>query len=73
MTTPESIRRGAIWGRRALPLVMSEETSVDVNSEVDAILADALLQRRRREEEDRRARVGQCDVEEGRKGRAVFP
>ena len=73
VTTPESIRRGSVWGQRALPLIMSEETAVDVNSNVDAILAEALLQRRRMDEEKRRAREGQCSLGRVQSERAIFP
>ena len=73
VTTPEMIRSGSIWGQKAVPFLMSEETAVDINSEVDAILAEALLQRRRNREDSRRASVGQCDIQRNGQGRRVFP
>lgn len=40
----EVINNGSMWGGKPIPIVMSKETSVNINEEIDFILAEALMQ-----------------------------
>lgn len=39
----KTIEAGGLWGERNLPYIMPEERSVNINEEIDLILAEALL------------------------------
>lgn len=46
-TFPNVVRRDSLWGKRPLAYVMPKERSVNINDEVDFILAEALLERKK--------------------------
>jgi CMP-N-acetylneuraminic acid synthetase len=39
------IKEGSMWGPRAIPIIMPKEVSVNINEEIDFVLAEALLER----------------------------
>jgi len=50
VTKPEFILKGTIWGDNPFPYIMPAERSVNINSELDFLLAEALLRKRRKDE-----------------------
>ncbi|MEW8586852.1 MAG: acylneuraminate cytidylyltransferase family protein [Candidatus Thiodiazotropha sp.] len=44
-TRTEVIEQGSIWGNSPVPVIMSKENSVNINEEIDFVLAEALLRK----------------------------
>lgn len=45
-TFPEIVLQGSLWGEKPLAYIMPKERSVNINDEIDIILAEELLKRR---------------------------
>lgn len=45
-TFPEIVLRGSLWGRNPLAYIMPKERSININDEIDFILAEELLKKR---------------------------
>jgi CMP-N,N'-diacetyllegionaminic acid synthase len=46
-TFPHIVLGGSLWGERPFPYIMPKERSVNINDEIDFILAEELLKRRK--------------------------
>lgn len=46
ITTPNSIKKGELYGTRSLPYLMDEESSIDIDNPIDFAIADMLLSAR---------------------------
>ncbi|MEW8051123.1 MAG: acylneuraminate cytidylyltransferase family protein [Candidatus Thiodiazotropha sp.] len=44
-TRTEIIEQGSLWGNSPVPVIMSKENSVNINEEIDFVLAEALLRK----------------------------
>ncbi len=45
-TLPDVVLQGSLWGEKPLPYIMPKERSININDEVDFILAEQLLKMR---------------------------
>lgn len=46
VTSPEVVLQGSLWGEKPLAYIMPKERSVNINDEIDFILAEELFKRR---------------------------
>ncbi len=46
VTFPEVVLQGSLWGEKPLAYIMPKERSININDEIDFILAEELLKRR---------------------------
>jgi len=44
-TRAEVIEQGSMWGHMPVPVIMSKESSVNINEEIDFVLAEAIMQK----------------------------
>jgi len=44
-TRAEVIEQGSMWGNMPVPVIMSKESSVNINEEIDFVLAEAIMQK----------------------------
>ena len=47
-TFPEIVLRGSLWGNKPLAYLMPKERSININDEIDFVLAEELLRRRQK-------------------------